>query len=284
MGGWARCAWALGALAAAATAQAPAPAALTPAQILIRAAQVAVTSQRALEQYAWDEREVVRDVEKNGQPGRVRSDETDEASQVNGIEYDRLIARNGKPLPPAEQAKEDKKQAAFIRRESTPKARAKHLREQAKQRRERERLIEAVPRAFELTLVSHAAGDPPLCDCYVIDAVPAPGYKTRDKNLAVLHHLGGTLWIDRATFGMVRMKLRILQPLSYGWVLARIAKGGELEMTQAQVDGHWFPQSLSGTLAARVLLFKGYHLEFTDAYSNYRKFGSSSRITVARHR
>jgi hypothetical protein len=284
MGRWARCVWALGAMAATALAQAPAPAALTPAQILTRTAQVAVINQRALEQYAWDEREVVRDLKKNGQLGRVRSDETEEASQVHGIEYDRLIARDGRPLTPTEQAKVNKKQAAYIRRESTPKARAMHLREEAKEQKEREKLIEAVPKAFALTLVSPPAGDPPLCDCYVIEAVPSPGYRTRDKNLAILHHLGGTLWIDRATFGMVRMKLRFLQGLSYGWVLARIAKGGQLEMTQSQVEGHWFPQSLEGTLAARVLLFKGYHLEFSDDYFNYRKFGSSSRITVARHR
>ncbi len=281
---WPGCGWVLAAVAAVAAGQAPAPAALTPARILTRAAQVAVVNQRALEQYAWDERDIVRDVGKDGRPGHVRSDETDEASQVNGIEYDRLIARDGKPLTPAEQAKVDKKAAAYIRRESTPKARARHLREQAKEEREREKLIRAVPHAFELTLVSPPAGDPPLCDCYVIQAVPSPRYRTRDKNLAILHHLRGTLWIDRKTFAMVRMKLRIVQTISYGWVVARLAQGSTLEMTQAPVDGHWFAQSLQGTLAARVLLVKSYHLEFADDYSHYRKFGSSSRLQVVRPR
>ena len=162
--------------------------------------------------------------------------------------------------------------------------RARHLREQAKEEQEREKLIRAVPQAFELTLTPPPAGDPPPCDCYVIQAVPSPRFRTHDKNLAILHHLRGTLWIDHKTFAMVRMKLRIVQTISYGWVVARLAQGSTLEMTQAPVDGHWFAKSLSGTLAARVLLFKGYHVEFSDEYSNYRRFGSSSRMQVVRHR
>lgn len=252
----------------------------TVVQVLHRALAAAEADNQALEQYAWNERDIVREIGKDGQPGKIESDETIEASQVDGVEYDRTIARNGKPLTPAEQAKEDRKQANFIREQDSPKKRAARLREQAKARRQREELIEEIPAAFEIEMAP--AGGAPLCDCYVLRATARPGYRARDKNVELLRHVAFTAWVDRQSYGLVRLRANILQTISLGWFLARIGKGGTLQYDTVPVEGHRLMGSLTGELSARVLLVKGFHLELDVTDSDYRKFGSTAKVLVAK--
>ncbi|MGH9482435.1 MAG: hypothetical protein ACRD1L_10145, partial [Terriglobales bacterium] len=179
---------------------------------------------------------------------------------------------------PAEQAKQDRKLAEFIRKHNTPEALAKNQREQDKARTQRRELIEAVPRAFQLELLP--PDTPSICQCYVIRATPLAGYHARDRNLDLLHHLAGTLWIDTRSFALVRMDLTLVQPVRYGLVLARIAKGGHLTVEEAPVAGHWFPQQISADLRARILLLKGYSLALESSFSDYREFRASTKVTV----
>lgn len=258
--------------------QAPPP--LNAAEILRRAIIQEEADEQALEQYAWHERDVVRQLQRDNTAGKLERDETIDVSQVAGVEYDRMIARNGQPLSPADQAKQDRKLAEFIRKQSSPQALAKNQHEQAKERSQRRELIEEVPRAFALEL--EPADTPPVCDCYVIRGTPLPGYHARDRNLDLLHHLAGTLWIDTHSFALVRVDLTIVQPVRYGLVLARIDKGGHLVVQDALVAGHWFPQHVTADLRARLLLVKGYSLALESSYSDYREFHTSIQIKVVK--
>lgn len=252
---------------------------LTPAQVLDRAVAAMQASDSAREQYAWHERDILSTINRDGKPPTVRSDETDAVSEVEGTEYSRVIARDGKPLDAKDEAKEARKAARFIRDHSSPQAEAKNARELAKQREHWRQLLAAIPQAFEVAFAPDPTPAP--CACYVVTLTPRPGYRARDKNLKLLFHVAATVWIQRADFAVVRARFHFLQPVSVGWVLAKIEPGSEFELQNAPVDGHWFEQSLTGTLVARVLLVKKFHLRVDDSYTDYRKFGVTSRVVAA---
>ncbi|MGH9486473.1 MAG: hypothetical protein ACRD04_02645 [Terriglobales bacterium] len=271
-----RRAWILTAAFAAGAVIASAQAPLTPLQVLQRAIQRDHADSIAQQQYAWHERDIVTEIGRKDRPGKVESDETDDVSEVDGIEYDRIIARDGKPLSPKQAAKEARKAAAFIRKHNNPKVEAKDLAEQAKERRESRKLIDTFAEAFHLAFTPPSVPAP--CNCWGITLAPRKRFHTRDHNLDLLHHVRGTLWISRQNFGMEQANFLVLQTLSLGWVLARIEKGSTFEFKNNLVDGHWFGQSLTGTVNARVLLVKPYHLLLDDTYTDYRRFGVSSRV------
>ncbi|MGH9473338.1 MAG: hypothetical protein ACRD1M_11415 [Terriglobales bacterium] len=246
----------------------------TAAEILKRAADAALANQSAIGHYAWHDRTIISTLGAPGKPAHVHSDETDDSSEVNGLEYDRVIARDGKPLAPADQKKEDRKLADFIRKHSTPEARAKALKQQARDRQQQTDLIRAIPQAFQVQLQP----SPAACGCYVISLTPSPHYKTHDHHLQLLRHVTATLWVHRGDFGLMRLQVRFIQTVSVGWILARVGKGGTVTMEQSPVDGHWFPSRSSAHLPIRFMLVKGYRVVFEDVYSDYRQFHASARV------
>lgn len=258
-------------------AQSAAPA-LDAATILRRAILQEEANEQAVEQYAWHERDIERQLTPEGAAGKLIRDDTLDVSQVDGVEYRRRIERNGAPLAAAEQGREDRRLAAFIRKQASPAVRARNLREQEKERQQLHELIEGVPEAFVLTLELPAA--PPACACYVIQATPRAGYHAQDHNLDQLHHVAGTIWVDRKSFAVARLDLRLVQSLGFGWLLARIAKGGQVSLREAPVEGHWFPESLTADLRARVLVVKGYNLAVEQTFTDYRAFGASATVKV----
>ncbi|MGH9482424.1 MAG: hypothetical protein ACRD1L_10080, partial [Terriglobales bacterium] len=72
-----------------AAAQAPAPV-LTAAEILRRGIVQEEANEQALEQYAWHERDLERQLQPDNTPGKLESDQTDDVSQVAGVEYSRM--------------------------------------------------------------------------------------------------------------------------------------------------------------------------------------------------
>ncbi|MGH9466729.1 MAG: hypothetical protein ACRD1Y_05185 [Terriglobales bacterium] len=251
---------------------------LTPLEVLRRARARALADAAALENYAWHEREIERGLTPSGAPGKVESDDTVAVSQVDGVEYQQLIARDGKPLSAREAAVQAHKSATFIRKHGGAARRAQDERERAKQQKQRRELIEALPRAFDLTFLPPAS--PPLCDCYVISMTPRPGFHATSSDVKFLRHMAGTMWVERGSFGMRRVEVRVLEPLSFGWVLARIEPGSSFVITEAPVDGHWFESGLTGVVRARLFLVKKLHLLLDDRYSNYQQFAVTTHVQV----
>lgn len=257
---------------------AQAPKALTAYQVIQRAAVRAVQDDAALENFAYHERDIISSPGKDGQQANVRSDETEAVSEVDGIEYDEVIARKGKPLSREDAAKQARKAAAFIRKHSGPQAHAKALAEQAKEHRQRQELLEAIPAAFDVVFAPQQA--PAACYCYAVRLTPKPGYRPRDKNLKLLQRVAATLWVSKGSFATTQVYIRILQTVSVGWVLARIEPDSFLTITNQYVGGHWFEKSLSGHILARFLLVKQFNLLIDETCSDYRQFGVSTNVVL----
>lgn len=259
---------------------AQAPGKLTAYQVIQRAAARALQDDAALENYAYHEREIVSSPGQDGQPVNVRSDETEAVSEVDGIEYEEVIARKGKPLSPEEAAKQARKAAAFIRKHSGPKARAKALAEQAKEHKERQELLEAIPDAFDVAFAPEQA--PAACYCYAVKLMPRVGYHPRDKMQKLLQRVAATVWVSKGSFATTQVYIRILQTVSVGWVLARIEPNSFITITNQYVDGHWFEKNVRGHIVARFLLVKQFNLLMDETCSNYRAFTVSTKVLTGK--
>jgi hypothetical protein len=206
---------------------------------------------------------------------RVRTPKGTKTSQVtmiDGTPYYRLIAVNGKPLSPAEQAKEAKKQqqAAAERAAETPEQRRKRVEKYEKDRRRDAEMMAQLTKAFTFTL----AGQGKLrgFDVWALKATPCKDYHPPSMETQVLTGMRGQLWIDQKTFQWVKVLAEVVHPVSIGGFLARVEPGTRFELDEAPVgDGIWLPSHFSMKSDAKVLHVFNHGSQEDETYFDYQK-------------
>lgn len=247
--------------------------------LLRRTLDVLHLQDQAQQNFAWHERES-RQQWNHGV--KVRSkDETYDVSTVDGEQYRRLIARNGHPLSAEEDRAQQQKLADFIARHEPSNQRDRDEIAQKRQREmEREqRRREAVLRNFHFKLL----GSKPTAwgPAWVIHAEPDSNASFNDQDLKMMSHFAGDLWIDAEGCHLVRLDMRVLQPIAFGWILGKVDEGGKFVITFAPIDtGNWFPQQVSLDASGRIL-FRHLNLNVQSSYSDYRRFQVESRLLSA---
>lgn len=217
-----------------------------------------------------------------GRDGRIVQTEsrTYDVIVIDGEPYEKLIARDGRPLPEDEALKERKKfDRELARRRSEDLAgRSRRLREREKRRREGREFAQEIPGAFTFRLAGEelVEGRP----VWKIEAEPRPGYKPRAKRAALLTKFRGRLWIDQQDLQWVRVEAETIAPVSFGWILARLDAGARLTFEQRRVhDEVWLPSHARMQFAARLALLRKLRAQVEVIWRDYRKFQSESRIT-----
>ena len=198
---------------------------------------------------------------------------------LGGEPYRRDLERDGKPLPPAQEKREQEKldKVAARLQNETPEQKQRRLAEYAKQRRrEREFLLE-IPNAFNL----HREPDEKIDgqDVWVISGVPNPAYHAKSRDGRALLKIRGKMWIEKAGYQWVRLEAQTTATISFGVFLARLNPGARLVFEQARVnDEVWLPKRefLSGS--GRIGLLKRLAENDEILWSNYRKFQVDSRV------
>ena len=101
--------------------------------------------------------------------GRVKSEDVDVSRTilVNGVPFEQLVERNGRP-PSAEEERKQKEKLDKLKRE-TPEQRAERLR---KQEEENTSLVREVPKAFDFQLVGEEVSQRQAGLCTSSDAAP----------------------------------------------------------------------------------------------------------------
>jgi hypothetical protein len=194
--------------------------------------------------------------------------------------FERLIAKDDKPLTDKEKEKADREFEKELAkwRGKNERERANALADQEKERREAREFLLEVPEAYEFTL----AGEESLAGraTWLIDAVPKSGYRPKSKRGQWLPKMKGRLWVDQAEFQWVKAEIETVATISFGFILARLAKGAHLGFEQTKVNNEiWLPQHAAVTAEARIGLVKRLSADVDVRYSGYRKFQSNSRIT-----
>jgi hypothetical protein len=213
--------------------------------------------------------------------GRVKSEEVDvsRAILVNGVQFEQLVERNGRPLS-AEEERKQKEELDKLKR-LTPEQCADRLR---KDEEENTSLVAEVPRAFDFQLAGEEVVDGR--PAWVLQAAPHPGYRAQGTYGKMFSKVAGKLWVDKREFGWIKVDGDVIQPFSMGLFFARVLRGSHITMEQTRVDeGLWMPQRIEVRATAKILFVKSLVIDRILTYSEYEPPQSAApAIPSAGHR
>jgi hypothetical protein len=205
--------------------------------------------------------------------GAIKSSEshTKQVLVVNGDRLERVVAKNGAPLPVSDAAKEEEKIRLATHKYATETAqeRATRLKVIEKSREDERGLVEDVQQAYNFTLL------PPEewhgHTCYVIQADPKPGFQPRSKDGKYLSKFRGTIWVAQKELQWAKVDLEMVDTISFGWFVARLNKGTHVEVEQARVAGDvWLPTQAHVRMQGRVALVQDVNYDVTRIYRDYQ--------------
>jgi hypothetical protein len=163
--------------------------------------------------------------------GRVKSENVDVSRTIliNGVPYEQLVERNGRP-PSAEEGRKHKEKLDKLKRE-TPEQRAERLRRQEK---EIMSIVREVPEAFDFQLRGEEVVN--ARPAYVLQATPHPGYYAKGKyGKMFFGKVEGKLWIDKQDLGWIKVDAQVIQTVLDGTVSgARAARLTHYDGTDAR--------------------------------------------------
>jgi hypothetical protein len=233
--------------------------------IILRSIQASNADWDAAPRYDYCE----RDREKDG------TTTAHEEMMILGSPYARLLAVNGKPLSPEQQAQEEEKLRAVIlsRRQESPQKRAQRVAEYSKERKRDHLLLGLLTKAMQFKLL----GEQKLGskDVYVLKGTPRPGFEPPNYEAEVLTGMQGELWVDKNTFQWVKIEASVIRPVSIEGFLARVEPGTRFELEKMPVgDGIWLPKHFAMKSKAKILFLVPHEKHMDETYYDYRKADS----------
>jgi hypothetical protein len=217
----------------------------------------------------WDADPEYNYFERDREDGK---DRTNEVMMIEGSPYYRLVAVNGEPLSPAEQAQEEQKlqQAISQRKHESPQQRAARIASYEKDRKRDHLLMEQLTKAFNFTLEGEQKLGP--YDVYLLRATPRPGYQPPNRETKVLTGMRGQLWIDKNTFQWVKVEAQVIHPVSIEGFLARVLPGTQFELEKMPVgDGIWLVKHFAMKAHAKIVFLFSHRTQEDDTYWGYHK-------------
>jgi hypothetical protein len=223
---------------------------------------------------------------------KVKESETFELTFHKGARIRRLVAKDGKPLSPKEEADAQKNVEKRIR--------DIEKREAEKERKERENAQKASKNSDASTVgdPNDDTGDeskerPSIADVLrasrlhnprrerfrgrdviVFDFEPLPGYKPQKNYEKLFGKMAGAIWVDPADKQVARVEARLVAAYKIGGgMLASLKEGANLVFEQERVNQEiWLPTRAEINLGVRVLLLKGININQTITYRDYKRF------------
>jgi hypothetical protein len=199
--------------------------------------------------------------------------EVSEITPLCGTPYERLIRKDGLPLTPAEQRKEDRKydHTRRQREHETPSEREARIRKYENERS----FVNDIPEAYTFKVMGeeNVEGRP----AWVVTMTPRSGFIPSTPHGPMLEHIEGKLWIDREDVQWAKAEAHVTDTISIGWILARVEPGTRFAVEQTRVaNGVWMPRRITIRGAAHVMLVHSKSLNEELTYSGYRRDGSVS--------
>ena len=229
---------------------------------------------RLVDQYSCTETEEVHELDKSGQVKKSILKEY-EVFYLGGRGVRREVKKDGRPLSPGDQKKEDDRVEKRIREYEK-----KHGEEgeDATRKKKEQADISTFLRASNFTRPRR--GEFRQHPVIVFDFAPNPDFKPQNKTEDLLHKLVGTMWVDDEARQVVRLEAHLSDTLKVGGgLLASVHKGASLVIEQARTnDEVWLPSYVEAHFSARLLLFANARGDYTSRFSGYKKFRVESVI------
>ncbi|MGI8991317.1 MAG: hypothetical protein ACR2I2_17265 [Bryobacteraceae bacterium] len=234
---------------------------------------------KSLDNYQRDWRAAVnytytqRDVEmKSG----ARSISVNQVTTIDGTPYERLIEKDGHPLSPVWQAREKEKYDKTVaeRSHESPGERRKRIDDYQNQRN----FLKEVPDAFQFKLLGERTieGRP----AYLVRCTPNPNFRPHNLSSRIFPKIEARLYIDKQDLEWARAEADVMDTVSFGFILARVAKGSKILMERTRLNdlngGIWVVKRIDINGTARILVVKTRDLEEEITYGNYRPENDST--------
>jgi hypothetical protein len=236
-------------------------------------------TEQILESYTYTKTEEDLSLDSHSQTKGKRTQQY-EVFYVNGWEVQKLIAKDGKSLSPAEQEKEKERVRKLVRKymASGPKdAESSRAKED-----DDELHISTFLRAarFVHPRLEQFQGH----DVIVFDIEPNPGYHAQNLNEKLVQRLVGVMWVDDRARQVVRLDARLADTARMGGgLLGSVQQGSAAVFEQSLInDEVWLPSYLEEHLSGRFLLFKNYREHLVIHYGEYKKFRVDTETTAVR--
>jgi len=240
------------------------------------------------ENYAGTRVETETELEKDG---KVKKTEVSEYTffYLNGDEISTLVKKDGKPLSPEEEKKENEKTQKEIadiqKRQAQKEAKEEKAKEEGKKQKDDDDVgIETFLRVSQFVNPRRERFHGQ--DVLVFDFEPNPEYKARNMVEKVVQKLAGVIWIDEKAHEVVRLEAYFVGDfrLAAG-LLANLQKGTSFIFEQAYFNNEvWLPTYMEAHVGVRVLLLKGFNVNAVTRYSDYKRFNVQTLSTIARPR
>ncbi len=243
-------------------------------EIIRRATDRDFTNFENRKNYTYQERTEVRQYNGKGQLSKTDV-ETNEVLVLEGQPYERLIARNDKPLSPKDAAKEQRKLDKEVDKRKNQSASERARLE--KERLEEQKYMREFTEAFDFAVIGEevVSGKP----AWILSVTPKPGYRPKSSDAKMFTKLRGKVWIDKAEYHWVKAEGEAIDTLSFGFFLFRVAPGATVSFDQIRVNGEvWLPSHISVRAQARIALLKKMRAEIDITYREYHKFQADSKI------
>ena len=91
-----------------------------------------------------------------------------------------------------------------------------------------------LPEAFDFRLAGDERRDGN--SMYVIEATSRQGYQPRSRTANMLVHLQGKLWVDKQDQHLAKAEVEVVDTISVGLFLVRLAKGSRAAFRQTRVN------------------------------------------------
>jgi hypothetical protein len=205
---------------------------------------------------------------------------------LNGDEVTTLVKKDGKPLSEADQKKENEKTQKRIE-EAQKKEKKKEEKEEKAKEEGKDSKEESDEPGIEVFLRVSQFVNPRRerfrgQDVLVFDFEPNPEYKPKNLEERVVKALAGVVWIDEKAKDVVRLEAYFVGDLHIGGgVLANLQKGTSFAFEQAYINNEvWLPTYMEAHVGLRLLLVKGFKVNVTTKYSDYKRFNVETLNTI----
>ena len=86
------------------------------------------------------------------------------------------------------------------------------------------------------------------------------------------------MWIDKQAYHWVKVQADVIEPVTFGFFLAKVNPGTRFELDQSPLGNVWLPRHFIQSVNASVLGLYGIRDQDEFFYSNYRENNSQLKI------
>ena len=214
-----------------------------------------------LKGYTYRRSSVIEELGSNGSIESRERREYDVYHFDSGM-FQRLLSRNGMPLPKEELKRQDERFEKF--RMQKPRRRSAS---------DQEKLLNDMINAFDFKIVRRETHN--HRSALVIAFKPKKDAKLETMAARIAFtKVEGTAWVDEADAQLARIEMHFIDNVKIGFgLLASIGKNTRMVREWRKLNNQvWVPLHSESVMNGRVLLAKGYNRRRIDDYMYYKKF------------